>query len=283
MQKLIVLTLVLTSVVFSYGQNKPAYKIFNAKGHKISYNKVLKKMKHADIVLFGELHDNPIVHWLQFELTKDLAAGQKLVLGAEMLEADNQKVLNQYLDGDINQKGLDSLARLWSNYKTDYKPLVDLAKKHDFPFIATNIPRRFAKKVYSDGFEVLDSLPLISKNWIAQLPIKYDASLSQYIKMKAMMGGHGGDNLPKAQAIKDATMAHFILKNKGKSIFVHYNGSFHSDFHQGIYWYLKQSNPALEIMTISVEEQDVITKFNKEIKGKADVIILTPTSMTKTY
>ncbi len=283
MYKLIVLTLLLTFSVSSHGQNKPAYKLFNSKGHKISYKKVLKKMKKADVVLFGEHHNNPIVHWLQYEFTKDLAAGQDLVLGAEMLEADNQKQLNNYLDGSSNQQQLDTLARLWNNYITDYKPLVDLSKKHHFPFIATNIPRRFAKKVFRGGFEVLDSLTNQEKTWMPPLPLKYDASLSQYVKMKAMMGGHGGDNLPKAQACKDATMAYFILKNRGKSLFVHYNGSFHSDYHEGIYWYLKQGNPTLKILTITVEEQEDVKKFNKEIKGKADVIIVTPTSMTKTY
>jgi uncharacterized iron-regulated protein len=45
-----------------------------------------------------------------------------------MIETDNQQALNQYLAGKIDQKALDSLARLWSNYKTDYKPLVDFAK-----------------------------------------------------------------------------------------------------------------------------------------------------------
>ncbi|PCH76639.1 MAG: iron-regulated protein [Flavobacteriaceae bacterium] len=278
-----VLVLLFIGTVFSYGQNKAAYKLYNSKGHKISYKKVLKKMRKADVVLFGELHNNPIAHWLQFELTRDLAAEQSLVLGAEMLEADNQEEVNSYLKGDINQQGLDTLARLWSNYKTDYKPLVDLAKKYQIPFVATNIPRIFAKKVYKGGFEVLDSLSSEAKNWIAPLPISFDASLSQYVKMKAMMGGHGGDNFPKSQAIKDATMAHFILKNKGGSLFIHYNGSFHSDYYQGIYWYLKQVNPSLKIMTISMEEQDQLKKFNKEIKGKADVIILTPSTMTKTY
>ena len=231
MQKIIVLTLLLTFTVFSYSQNKPAYKIVNSKGRSISYKKVLKKMSKADVVLFGEQHDNPIVHWLQIELTKDLVAKQLLVLGSEMLEADDQLALNAYLEGRTTQQALDTLARLSVNYKTDYKPLVDLAKKNEIPFIATNIPRRFAKIVYHGGFQALDTLPVKSKDWMAPLPIKYDASLSQYVKMNAMMGGHGGDNFPKAQAIKDATMAYFILKNRGEKLFVHYNGSFHSDYH----------------------------------------------------
>ncbi len=284
MQKLIlsIAIILLPAVIFS--QSKPAYKLYNANGSKVSYKKMVKTMSKADIVLFGEHHNNPIVHWLQIETTQDLNGVRKLTLGAEMFEADNQTQLSKYLNNEIDQKGLDTLARLWQNYKTDYKPLVDFAKTNNLKFIATNIPRSFASLVYKGGFEALDSLSVEEKSWVAPLPIKYDANLSGYVKMKAMMGGHGGDNLPKAQAIKDATMAYFILKNlEQNSLFLHYNGSYHSDDYEGINWYLKQEDPALKIISVSVVEQKNVEKLNKENKLKADFIIVVPISMTKTY
>ena len=64
---------------------------------------------------------------------------------------------------------------------------------------------------------------------------------------------------------------------------MHYNGSYHSDDYEGIYWYLKKGNSALKISTVSVVEQENIKKFNKENKLKADFIIVVPTTMTKTY
>lgn len=67
--------------------------------------------------------------------------------------------------------------------------------------------------VFREGFEALNSLPSNEKKWIAPLPIPYDSTLPGYVKMIEMMGGHGGENLPKAQALKDATMAHNILEN----------------------------------------------------------------------
>jgi uncharacterized iron-regulated protein len=267
-----------------FSQNKPAYKLYNANGNKISYKSMLKKMNKADVVLFGEHHNNPIVHWLQYETTVDLNKHRKLVLGAEMIEADNQKQLNQYLADEIDQKAFDTLARLWNNYATDYKPLVDFAKKNQLKFIAANIPRRYASEVFKGGFEALEKLSAEEKTWIAPLPIKYDASLPGYVKMKAMMGGHGGDNLPKAQAIKDATMAHFILKNReNDDLFIHYNGSYHSDNYEGINWYLKQNQPLVKIITVSIVEQENIKKLAKENKLKADFIIVVPPTMTKTY
>lgn len=277
-------SLLLLVSLSAFSQNKLAYQLFDAKGKKTTYKKMLKASENSELVLFGEFHDNPISHWLQLSLTKDLHKTNKLILGAEMFERDNQIQLNQYLSGEINQKALDTLARLWNNYKTDYKPLVDFAKENKMEFVATNIPRRYASMVYRGGFEVLDTLSGNQKDWIAPLPVKYDASLSQYQKMLEMAQGHGGDNLPKAQAIKDATMGYSIVSNlKPNSVFVHYHGSYHSDFYEGIYWYVKQDRPNLKIVTIATVSQSDLSKLEKEHLGRADFILVVDEDMTSTY
>jgi uncharacterized iron-regulated protein len=286
--KLTIILLFITA--FLTAQNGQAYKIFNAKGKKVSYKKMIKKLSKADIVLFGEHHDNSINHWLELVVTKDLAKTRGLTLGAEMIEADNQTALNDYLSGKIDKKGLDSLARLWKNYKTDYKPLVDFAKSKHIKFIATNVPRRYASKIFRKGFEALDSISDEEKTWIAPLPIAYDKELPGYVKMKAMMGGHGGENLPKAQAIKDATMGYFIYQNlESGKLFIHYNGSYHSDNYEAISWYLnkyhslnKAKNKELNIITIGISKQDNIKKLDSEHKNIANFIIAIPSDMTKT-
>jgi len=269
----------------AFGQKQTPYIIYNKKGKKVSYKKLLKKGNNSDIILFGEYHNNPISHWLQLELTRDLHENNDLVLGAEMIEADNQEALNQYLNGEIDQKGLDTMARLWNNYETDYAPLVDFAKANELPFIGTNIPRRYASMVFrKGGFTALDDLSDLEKSWIAPLPIKFDAELPQYKKMLDMMGGHGGVDIVKAQAIKDATMAHFILENYEEgNTFLHYNGAFHSDFYEGILWYLQQQQANLNYMTITTVSQKDVSKLDKENIGRADFIICVDEDMTTTY
>lgn len=244
---------------------------------------MLKQIRKADIILFGEFHNNPICHWLQSELAKDLLS-DKLVIGAEMFERDTEKELNDYLNGKIDAVALDSLVRLWPNYETDYRPVVDLAKEKGIPFIGTNIPRRYASLVYKKGLEALDTLSTEEKSWIAPLPIAYDPELPGYKKMLEMMSGHGGENLPKAQAIKDATMAYFILENhKAGGQSLHLNGSYHSDNFEGIIWYLQASAPKLQYLTISSVEQDQLKTLKEEHKGKANYILVIPENMTKTY
>lgn len=283
-----ILFLLAMSVIFmSMDRNPDAFKIYDSEGDESSFKKLLEKAMDADVILFGELHNNPINHWLQLELTKALyeRTGDKLIMGAEMFEADNGLIVNEYLLGKVKDRNFEAEARLWPNYKTDYKPLLQFARDSSVRFIATNIPRRYASLVNKEGFDGLNSLDDEAKRFIAPLPVTYDPELSGYKSMLTMMEGsdHVNENLPKAQAIKDATMAHFILKNlRAGDKFIHFHGTYHSDNFQGIMWYLKQAKPELKIITISSAEQDDISKVSDENKGKADFILLTPASMTKT-
>lgn len=284
MKRLIFVIFFLLNAIIGLSQEKKAYQLFDKKGKKVDYSKLLIAAEKVELVLFGEYHNNPIAHWLELELTKDLADKNAIILGAEMFEADNQKQLDQFLKGEINQKQLDSTARLWPNYKTDYKPLVEFAKENNIPFIATNIPRRFASIVSKKGFEALENLTPEEKTWIAPLPIVYDSELPGYVNMLKMMGDHASPNMPKAQAIKDATMAYFIQKNlKEKSIFIHFNGTYHSDNFEGIYWYLKKAAQNLEILTIATIEQKELKKISTEDYNKADYILVIDEDVTKTF
>ncbi len=280
------------AVVISLGikAQEKAFVIYNAKGKKVSYKKMIKVLSKSDVVLFGELHNNPISHWLELEVAKSIDKKRNLILGAEMIERDNQEVLNDYLSGKIDAKKFDSLAHLWNNYDTDYKPLVDYAKENKIDFVAANVVRKYASMVYKGDFKALDSLPEAEKKLIAKLPIAYDKNLPGYQKMLEMMGGHGGETFPKAQAIKDATMAESIfkayekpIKNQSDVTFIHYNGAYHSDNYEGILWYLKKWNETLNYKTITTVSQENIKKLLEENKGKADFIICVDEDMTTTY
>lgn len=220
------------------------------------------------------------------ELFKDLYEIKKenLIAGAEMFEADNQIILNEYLNGIISYKNFKNEAKLWPNNKTDYQPLLDFAKKNKIKFIATNIPRRYASYVFKKGLDSLKFIDKKAKKWIAPLPIKYVDTLKCYKEMLKMGGEHSNENLPKAQAIKDATMAYFILKNmKKNNTFLHFNGAYHSNNHQGIVWYIKNKKSKLKIITISTVEQLQIDSLKKENQKLSDFIIAVPESMCKTY
>jgi uncharacterized iron-regulated protein len=145
--------------------------------------------------------------------------------------------------------------------------------------------------VASGGFEALSALSPEALEYVAPLPIEYDPELPCYKDMLSMGGEIGGpmaknvsQNLPRAQAIKDATMANSILKYRQPSqTVIHFNGSYHSDRNMGIIWYLNKYSPGLKISTITTVLQDNLEKMEDESLGKADFVIVIPSSMTRTY
>lgn len=270
----------------TYAQNEKAFVIYNSKGKKVSYKKMKKATLEKDYIFFGEYHDNPISHWLQLEITEDLydTYGDKLRLGFEMFEQDQQLLLNEYMTNLMADKEFKDTMRLWPNYKTDYYPLIRFAKEKKLFCLAANVPRRYASLLFKKGRQALDTLSELEKSYMAPLDFVVDSTLSQY---KALLGPDmhmGGFTMMEAQAFKDATMAHFLMLNKtDDQVFIHFNGSYHSDYHQGIMWYIQQKQKDARILTISTVTQNDISKLESEYLDKADFIICVPENMTRTH
>lgn len=223
-------------VINTYNNDFPAYVIYNDKGEKVTYSQMVTTLLDADICLFGEQHNDPISHWLELSLLKTFNGikGKSLVVGAEMWETDNQLIMDEMLlQKFVDGQSYTESSKLWSNFTTDYKPIIQYVKANNLPFICTNVPRRYARIVFQKGIEYLDSLTDQAKTYLPPLPIYFDLTQHAYAKMasvfptdeqfeknklenkqpKGAMQGSKPSNLVKAQAIKDATMAYFILKN----------------------------------------------------------------------
>lgn len=289
-----------------YSTDLPAYVIYDAQGEKVSFAQMIDELLSADVCLFGELHNDPISHWLELSVAKHLYQnkGQDLVLGAEMFEADNQLLMDEMVLGFIDMDTYVSASVLWPNFTTDYKPLVVFAQSAGLKFVCTNIPRRYANIVYKKGIEYIDSLSSQAQSYLPNLPIHFNLEEKAYKDMAAsfpsdeqfeamkgkMMSGapqammaSKPSNLVKAQAIKDATMAHFIVENweKGK-LFYHFHGEFHSANHSGICYYLKYYNPEITYKTISVNKSEDPLEFDAA-QSRADFNIVVQGDMTQTY
>ena len=273
----------------SFAQNKPAYQLFDQKGKAAKYDKMIEDLADADMVFFGEYHQNPISHWLQIEMSHSFyeIKGEKMFFGAEMFENGNQLVLDEYLEGFYEEKKmLPEITGLWKNYKTDYKPVLDFAKENNIRFIATNIPRRYADMINKKGIEILDSLSLAALEMIGpDLKDKFDSLV--YADMKDAMGGHIPPNMlniQTAQAAKDATMAYFSLKNFNEGDFLfHFDGAYHSDYYRGIIWWINQYQPGYNIKSITTVEQSEWDEMTDEEKATiANYTIVVADNMTQT-
>jgi uncharacterized iron-regulated protein len=257
--------------------------LYDKEGSRVSCRDVVDQVS-GDVVLFGELHNNAIAHRMEHELARDVYKVRKgkLILGGEMFEADNQLIINEYVAGFIKHNHLVHDAKVWDNYETDYRPLVEFAKNHDLPFVASNIPRRYASLVAREGIQSLENLSEAAKRFIAPLPIKVDMATPGYREIINISMSHSmvqkPENFVAAQAIKDATMAYFILKYfDAGSLFLHFNGDYHSRAYGGIYWYIKKSRPDLRVVIVSSVESESLA-FQQEYEGLGDYVLVIPQS-----
>jgi uncharacterized iron-regulated protein len=289
MKQAILFFSIILSTVPLFAYDKPAYRLFKGDGTIAVYRGMVTSLAENDIVLFGEQHGNPIAHWLEYELAGDLFAlcrvgGKEFSMGGEFFDADTQPVVNEFLQGHISSRSFEHEARPWSNYARDYRPLLEFAGTRNIPFIATNVPKRYASMVFNKGLDSLKNLSLTAKKFIAPLPIEYDPSLRSYNDIRSRIPshvpGHDAGNLAAAQAIRDATMAHFIITNlKTGGLFFHINGSYHSSNREGIVWHLLRQKSSLRIGTIATVSQKEVSQLREESKGIADYILVVPASM----
>ena len=280
---------IITFVSLTFAQSKPAYQLYNNKGKLANYDKMIKDLAKSDMVFFGEYHTNPISHWMQIEMAKSFykIKGNQLVFGAEMFENGNQLVMDEYLAGFYDEKKMiPEMTQMWENYKTDYKPLVEFAKENNLRFIATNIPRRYASMINKGGMEVLKKLSPEARALIGPDLEKY-FDIAVYADMKDKMGSHVPPNMlniQTAQASKDATMAHFSVKNFNEGdLFFHLDGAYHSDNKRGIIWWVNKIKPGLNIKSITTTTQSEWDEMTKEEKRNiAEYIVVVADNMTQT-
>lgn len=280
--------------IFSFSQEsiENHYKIYNTKtGQVTTVEQIALDCKDADVLFFGEEHNDSAGHFLEATIFKALhnVFGSKLALSMEMFETDCQLVLNEYLAGFISEDKMKKDARAWNNYK-DYRPAVEVAKENSLAVIAANTPRRYVSMVSSKGMQSLENLPKSSKKYLPRLP--YDTLSGKYYEkfQEFMGGGSPGTNNPKiyySQNLWDAGMSNSIYKywkkNKEKKIF-HMVGRFHSDEKLGTASQLQNKNSKLKILNISCfSDKSFENPDWQKFKHLGDYVIITDPALKKTY
>ncbi len=246
---------------------------------------ILDAIGQNDVVFLGEMHDDSVGHSLQFDIFKaaveKYGANRKVSLSLEMFERDVQVVVNEYLAGLISEKKFLDDARPWGNYKTDYRPLVELAREKKLDVIAANSPRRYVNMVSRGGRETLNSLSKEAKSWLPPLPYG-QASEAYSNKFKALMGPSpeaqmGIDKILASQSLWDAGMAYSISQNiVKKGLVVHLNGSFHTESRLGTVEHLLKYKPKTKVLVVTLRYEDDFQTFDKaKYENLGDFVILT--------
>src|SRR6188472_2780102 len=116
---LILATFIFSLSLFAQDSISNHYKIYDTRSKQvITIDKIVTDMANADVLFFGEEHNDSAGHYLENKIFRTLHAqyGDQIILSMEMFETDNQLGLNEYLAGFINEDRFARDVRLWSNY-----------------------------------------------------------------------------------------------------------------------------------------------------------------------
>jgi uncharacterized iron-regulated protein len=267
-----------------------------AERRELAWEQLIERLARADVVFFGEQHDDPETHRAEAAVLESLGRiGRPVVLSLEMFERDVQGLVDDHLAGRLTESDFLARARPWPRYATDYRPLVELAKARGWPVLASNIPRPMASAVGRKGLAALDSLsPAERLHAAREIVCPNDDYHARFMEQ---MQGHGsgagsspaaGDTLPTAmaerfylaQCVKDETMAESIVEARRRAprnaIIVHFNGAFHSDYGQGTVDRVARREPEWKVALVTaVPVRDPRTAPIAPLSGRADVVILT--------
>ena len=252
-----------------------SFDVYDAQGQRTELAAVCSALGDADVVFLGERHNDAVAHAIQLEVmaAADVAArstDRPLVLALEMVEADVQPVLDEYLAGLIRERDWLAAGRPWSNYEADYRPLVEFASSNGHGVVGSNAPGRYVSLVSRrGGTAVLDSLSDAAKATLPPLPIALPSSeLAE--KFTGLMGGmsHGSgpsvEGMLAAQNLRDVSMAYRTaqaLDRQPGALVVHVNGSFHSESGLGIPEHLARLAPDARQLVVTMQPEDAPLTF----------------------
>jgi len=261
---------------------------------------MLVDLARADVVFVGEQHDDPNTHRLELALLEGLVRRHvPVVVAMEMFERDVQSALDQYLAGTTTEQQFLAASRPWPRYQTDYRPIIEFAKAHQLPVIASDVPRPIAANVAKNGMGVVDALG--PSRGQAARELQCPMSGDYYDRFIEMMGGHpAGDSKagdpkagdPKAadttaadtkakndrfylaQCLKDETMGESVATafqqyGARRATIVHFNGAFHSDYGEGTAASARRRLPGRRIAVVSVlpiEDIDTLKPDEDDVK-----------------
>ena len=258
----------------------------------VDFEVMLASAAEADVIFVGEMHDDPNTHRLEAAILDGLQRRKKTpVVSLEMFERDVQGAIDAYLAGRFGEEEALKSARPWPRYATDYRPLVERAKAHGWPVIASNVPRRIAQAVAKSGREVIEQLPEADRAWVARdLECPLDTYFERFTKTMAdhPAGKQTAEEQRAAmeryywsQCVKDETMAEAIAaaveRLSAPGPLVHYNGAFHSDFGLGTAERARRRLPGKRIVIISmlpVADLDALQPEGEELQ-RADYLVFT--------
>ncbi len=209
---------------------------------ELDLDTVVSMVSSSRVIYVGETHDDYADHLTQLEIVRRLhAINPDIAIGMEQFQQPFQGVVDRYIKGELDEKGLIRETEWMERWKFDYRlyrPILAFARKHQIPVVALNLSKEIVGKVSKSGFDGL------SKEDRAKIPAEIDQSDQVYReRLKAIFEQHthadkkGFERFQQVQLLWDEGMAERAaeyLKSHPKRQLVVLAGSGHLMYGSGI-------------------------------------------------
>jgi uncharacterized iron-regulated protein len=282
----------ITTTVLSY----VPHRVFDTRRNQfVDFEAMLADGARSEVIFLGEQHDDPITHVLEAAALEGIGRRRgNVILAMEMFERDAQRPLSDYLAGTLAEGEFLAASRPWPRYATDYRPMVEYAKRQGWPVIAGNVPRRLASAVARVGLSLFDTTSVGDRMLAA---LRFDCPKDKYhdrfSDTMGDMSGHGPtapktpaerdamvERMYQSQCVKDETMgeaiASALLNAPVGALVVHVNGAFHSDYRMGTAERARQRLDGKRVTVVSfVPVSNLDTVDGGKLRDLGDYVVFT--------
>ena len=262
-------------------------------GSPVSWDSLVTAASGADAVIIGENHGHKVGLAFASELWADVFAQRnRAVLSMEFFNRDEQSRLDDYLKGLWAEAAfLKATGRTSEEtYPPGHRAMVEAAKTHARPVIASNSPRTYVTAARKEPYSYLTTLTSEERRMFRipdELPTGRYRTDFEAVMSDPAMASHGGaakketaeelktrlDAAFRAQSLWDWTMADSVARGidtDGRPV-VHVVGRFHSDFDGGLVQALNKIRPGTRVVTVSVVDA-WSDSLQSDDHGRADFI-----------
>jgi len=212
---------------------------------------------NPQVLLLGEVHDNPQGHKLRYEeLRKRIEAGWRPAIAMEQFDREQQELLNDAQKGCADAGCVIRLMKKPGWDWQQYYGVIQLALDHQLPLIAVNLSRTDASKVVRDGLASSFDEKTVAAYRLGE-PVSADFRKKQEVEIREghcnMLPDMMLPGMVNAQLARDIWMAKLIRDQQPRDVvLIAGNGHVRKDL--GVPYWLNVVKPALTMRSIGYLE-----------------------------
>lgn len=190
-----------------YGADYRLYRVDS--GKEMPLAQAVPELRKNRVIVVGELHNEKQDHLGQLAVIEALyESGTRVAVGMEMFQAESQKALDRWVEGDMSKSEFQKVYyENWNFPWPLYSMILEFARKEKIPLVGLNIPPEVSRQVALGGF---DSLSEKQRKRLPDVVCKVDPEYMAFIKRAYEGHVHGHmdfTNFCEAQLLWNEAMA----------------------------------------------------------------------------